>query len=250
MVDDEDVEVAALRKLLMSGPRTNRARPTGLAEKAAPELPADDHIQKTSRLMELLKTGEGLEEAEKIMRQELQQRESDYGFGHQNTLVSASRLAMLLQARGKTDESLRLHTRVVEGYEMLDEYGPEHADTLAAINNLAVLLKQLGRYEKALPLYEKVLAGDEKKNGANHPHTLDSVYNLARLFEALKQFDKAVPLYRRELAGCVAHYGKEHSETQTSAANLANVLVAMGDAPAADELVKDYGLERAPQQAA
>ena len=133
---------------------------------------------------------------------------------------------------------------------MLDEYGPEHADTLAAINNLAVLLKQLGRYEKALPLYEKVLAGDEKKNGANHPHTLDSVYNLARLFEALKQFDKAVPLYRRELAGCVAHYGKEHSETQTSAANLANVLVAMGDAPAADELVKDYGLERAPQQAA
>ena len=44
--DDEDFEVAALRKLLRSGPRTNRARPTGLADPPAPDVPADDHIQK------------------------------------------------------------------------------------------------------------------------------------------------------------------------------------------------------------
>jgi len=242
MQDDEDFEVAALRKLLRSGPRTNRARPTGLAAPPAPDVPADDHIQKSTRLMTLLQNPEGLDEAEKVMRQELQQREADFGFGHEHTLMTASCLAMLLQAKGTIDESLHLHHRVVEGYEMHEQYGPNHTDTLNAINNLAVILKSLGRFQKALPLYERVLAGDEAKHGEDHPHTLDSVYNLARLFDAIDDPIKAVPLFRRELAGCIKHYGKEHSETKTSASNLVGVLMKTGDTPGAEALMKEHGL--------
>jgi len=242
MQDEEDFEVAALRKLLKSGPRTNRARPTGLADPPAPDLPADDHVQKTNRLMNLLQTHEGIDEAEPLMRKELQQREADYGFGHEHTLMSASCLAMLLQAKGSHDEALRLHQRVVEGYEMLETHGPMHVDTLNAVNNLAVLLKSLGKYNKALPLYERVLAGDEEKHGKDHPHTLDSVYNLGRLFDAVGEFGKAIPLFRRELTGCTTHYGADHAETKTSASNLANVLARSGDEAGAQAIVTEFGL--------
>lgn len=244
MQDAEDFEVQALRRLLRSGPRTNRARPTELADPPAPDVPADDHVQKTHRLRNLLQTHEGLDEAEAMMRKELQQREADFGFGHPHTLITASCLAMTLQAKGgdNVDESLHLHQRVVEGYEMHDQYGPKHTDTLNAINNLAVMLKGLRRYEKALPLYERVLAGDEEKHGVDHPHTLDSVYNLARLYDATGELDKAVPLFKRELAGCTSHYGLEHSETKTSAANLVNVLMKAGDTAGAEALIKEHGL--------
>lgn len=251
MMDDEEEELRALRTLLKAGPRTNRARPTGLAPEApAPALSDDDHDKKASKLMELLQTGEGLEEAETLMRKELATREVDYGFGHENTLVAASRLALLLQAKNQMDESLRLHRRVVEGYEILETHGPTHTDTLSAMNNLAVLLKNLGEFDRALPLYERVLAGDEAVHGTGHPHTLDSIYNLARLFDAVGQREKAVTLYRRELAGCVAHYGKAHAETMNSAVNLGNVLATMGDEAAADELGKEFGLVEAGSTAA
>ena len=177
-------QVAALRRLLRSGPRTNRARPTELNDPPAPAPPSDDSLKKGSRLAELLQTHEGLDEAEPLMRQEVVEREQMYGFGSEHTLVSVTCLAMCLQAKGVADESLRLYTRVVEGYESLEKFGPMHTDTLNAVNNLAVFLKSLGRFDKALPLYERVLAGDEAAHGPDHPHTLDSVFNLARLYAA------------------------------------------------------------------
>lgn len=123
----EDEEVAALRKLLRSGPRTNRARPVELqADPPAEAPPANDAIEKGSKLAALLQSHEGINEAEPLMRKELAQRESMYGFGSEHTLVSATCLAMLLQAKlvrdgGQSadiqDEAMRLYTRVVEGYE-------------------------------------------------------------------------------------------------------------------------------------
>lgn len=205
---DEDQEVAALRRLLKSGPRTNRARPSGLADAPAPALPEDDHIVKGTHLVEVLKSlgAEGANtsrftEAEKLMRVELDERERERGYDSPDTLVSATRLAMLLQAKGTIDEAMRLFKRVVEGYETHEKHGPTHVDTLNAVNNYAILLKQLGRYEEAQPLYERVLAGDEAANGPTHPHTLDSVYNLARLYDATAVPAKALPLYERELSG-------------------------------------------------
>jgi len=240
---DDEQEVRALRKLLRSGPRTNRARPSSLTEEPkAPPPSENDHIEQSQRLVELLQSPDRLDEAEPLLRQELQKRESDYGFGHPHTLVTVTSLAMLLQAKGEIDEPMRLFKRVVEAYEEHDDYGKEHTDTLNAVNNLAVFLKHLGRYEKALPLYERVLKGDEKSHGEKHPHTLDSVYNLARLYDAIGERDKAVPLYRRELAGCEEHYGKSHQETAHSATNLANVLVQMGELEDADRISKEYGL--------
>jgi hypothetical protein len=122
----EDEEVAALRKLLRSGPRTNRARPVELSDPPAEAPPANDATEKGSKLAVLLQSHEGINEAEPLMRKELAQRESTYGFGSEHTLVSATCLAMLLQAKlvrdgGQSaetqDEAMRLYTRVVEGYE-------------------------------------------------------------------------------------------------------------------------------------
>jgi len=245
---DEEEELAALRKLLKSGPRTNRARPTGLEEAPAPSIPDEQHIAESKKLLTLLQTHEGLDEAETMMREELQERTAKYGFGGVETLQTATRLAMLLQAMKKADESLTLYKRVVEGYEVLEGYGPDHCDTLNAVNNYAVHLKYMQQYDKALPLYKRVLKGDEKEFGEEHPHTLDSVYNLARLYDALEDYDKALPLYQRELAGCTKYYGKEHEETGHSAVNLANVFARAGMKEAAEKVAQDYKLVPTPQQ--
>ena len=77
----EEEEVAALRKLLKSGPRTNRARPVELADADPPAQapPAGDALAKGSRLAELLSTHDGIDEAEPLMRQELAQLASSGG---------------------------------------------------------------------------------------------------------------------------------------------------------------------------
>lgn len=245
---DEEEELAALRKLLKSGPRTNRARPTGLEEAPAPAISDEQHIEESKKLLHLLQNHDKLDEAEKMMRNELRERELKFGPGAVETLQTATRLAMLLQAMKQADESLRLYKRVVEGYEVLPEYGKDHCDTLNAVNNYAVHLKYMQQYDKALPLYQRVLKGDEKEFGEEHPHTLDSVYNLARLYDATGDIEKALPLYRRELEGCAKYYGKEHEETGHSAVNLANFLARAGDKEGASKVAVDYSLVPTPQE--
>ena len=141
----EDEEVAALRKLLRSGPRTNRARPVELqADPPAEAPPANDAVEKGSKLAALLQSHEGINEAEPLMRKELAQRESTYGFGSEHTLVSATCLAMLLQAKlvrdgGQSadiqDEAMRLYTRVVEGYEGYARFLDEHTYILTCASH-------------------------------------------------------------------------------------------------------------------
>ena len=96
---DEEEELAALRKLLKSGPRTNRARPTGLEEAPAPAISDEQHIAESKKLLTLLQTHDGLEEAEDMMRKELQEREARYGVGGVET---CSTIAAIPPSASKT----------------------------------------------------------------------------------------------------------------------------------------------------
>ena len=83
---DEDDEVAALRKLLSSGPRTNRQRPAALQEE--PESSSMGRAATSAqRLLQLLQDRSGLDEAEPMLQTELSQREQRYGKDHPDLLV-------------------------------------------------------------------------------------------------------------------------------------------------------------------
>jgi tetratricopeptide (TPR) repeat protein len=237
----EDEEVAALRALLNSGPRTNRARPPALSPNKSPARPgAAASGDQAARLLELLQDKSGLDQARPMLEAELRQREATKGPNSPETLLSVTCLAMLLQAKGELAEARPLYERALMGFEK--QYGPNHRDTLIAVNNLAVLLKSMGQLDAARPLYERVLAGDEQQLGPSHPHTLDSVYNLARLLHAEGKTAEAIPLFQRELAGCEQQYGITHNETKTSAANLYNLHLELGQTKPAEALRVKYAL--------
>ena len=247
----EKDEIEALRELLLAGPRTERARPTGLeptssgdsSERAPAAAGVNDNESILgSQLTRLLQQVDGLAEAETLLRAELAQREEDKGAGDQSVLVSACRLAMLLQAKGANEESLQLYMRVMHGYEAHPSYGPSHPDTLIAVNNLAIYLTRIGAHARALPLLERVLAGDEAAHGVDQPSTFDSLYNVARLHDAMGDFPSALPFFRRELKGCANHYGVGHRETKESAKNLMERLERSGDIMGAAQLKDEYAL--------
>ena len=191
----EDEEVAALRRLLNSGPRTNRARPAALSPEKKDVL--GDSQATAQHLLQLLQDKSGLEEAEPMLRKEMETRKKALGSTNAEALLSVTCLAMLLQAKGDHEGALPLYKEALEGFEK--QYGPSHRDTLISVNNLAVLLKSMGNLKEARPLYERVLAGDEAQLGPDHPHTLDSIYNLARLVQAEGDAEKAIPLFKREV---------------------------------------------------
>jgi tetratricopeptide (TPR) repeat protein len=199
---NEDEELAALRSLLSSGPRTNRMRPAALAEPAtaaspAPAQPQGGGANSAARLLQLLQDRSGLDEARPMLELELRTRDQRLGPTHPDTLLSVTCLAMLLQAQGELAEAKPLYQRALEGFE--EKYGPTHRDTLISVNNLAVLLKAMGKLDEAKPLYHRVLNGDKEQLGSKHPHTLDSIYNLARLYQAEGNLASALPLFREEV---------------------------------------------------
>jgi len=234
----------ALRKLLNSGPRTSRARPTSLSpQKADDSAPAQaTGPGEAARLLDLLQDRDGLAQAKPLLEAELKSRENapDKGKDHPDTLLSVTCLAMLLQAQGNHEEAEPLYRRAMVGFEK--KYGPNHRDTLISVNNLAVLLKSMKKLTEARPLYERVLKGDEDQLGPDHPHTLDSIYNLARLLQAEGKVDDALPLFKKELAGFDKHYGAKHGETRTSAQNLIALLLETGKQDEAAEIKKKYDL--------
>ena len=103
---DEDAELAALRKLLSAGPRTNRLRPAALSPgQAAAQQSSPQQQQQagssTTRLLQLLQDRSGIDEARPMLEAELAQREAKLGPKHADTLLSCTCLAMLLQAKGE-----------------------------------------------------------------------------------------------------------------------------------------------------
>ena len=219
---DEDAELAALRAMLSSGPRTNRQRPAALTPPSNPgpagslstSVGGESETPNSAvRLLELLKDRDGLDEAQPMLEAELRQREQRLGADHPDTLLSVTCLAMLLQAKGELATARPYYERALKGFEA--KYGPTARDTLISVNNLAVLLKAMGNLSEARPLYQRVLAGDEAQLGKTHPHTLDSIYNLARLYQAEKNMEEAIEAKNsilRNLKYSLAHAIKAYND--------------------------------------
>jgi hypothetical protein len=132
---DEDAELAALRKMLTAGPRTQRQRPAALTPPSNPGAALGANVGNESetpnsavRLLELLKDRDGLQEAQPMLEAELKQREQRLGLDHPDTLLSVTCLAMLLQAKGELAAARPHYERALAGFEA--KYGPTARDTL------------------------------------------------------------------------------------------------------------------------
>ena len=208
------------------------------------------------RVVALLQEHGKVEEAEPLLKEQVDGRTKKFGARHAETLDSVNNYALLLHQLGKLEEAEPYSRAKLDACRAL--LGEGHPDTITAVDTLSQLLSDLNKLEEALPLKRESLSIKRKQLGDRHPDTLLSVNNLAVLLNDLgrasgstKMLREAEPLKREALAGCREVLGNRHPHTLASVANLADMLMQLGHAdPRALDEADPGGGARAADDAA
>ena len=160
-----------------------------------------------------------LNDAIRVHRHTLSERQRALGTDHPDTLMSCGHLARTYAAAGLHTEALPMHERVVADREWV--LGARHPDTLAARGDLAGAYLAAGRPEQALPVYQQTLADLERGLGPAHPDTLAARAGLAQAYQTVGQLKQAVPLYERALVDREKSQGPDHPDSIGARAELA-----------------------------
>ncbi|KAJ4329684.1 hypothetical protein N0V95_010165, partial [Ascochyta clinopodiicola] len=137
--------------------------------------------------------------AQQIAATALAAGESVLGLDDEQTLTTATTLALVLRYQGKYEEAETLNRQALEGYK--SELGERHPDTLTSVSNLALVLQSQGKYEEAEKLNQRALEGRKRELGERHPDTLTSVSNLAGVLQGQGKYEEAEKLNRQALEG-------------------------------------------------
>ena len=177
------------------------------------------------------------DEAIRIRRDVITDRERFLGMDHPDTLSSRAALANAYHHAGEAAEALRLFQRTLADRERM--LGPDHPDTLNSRSQLATAFRLAGQAKQALPLYERTLADRERVLGADHPDTLNSCGQLAYCYRLTGKLKQALVLYERTLDGRERVLGVDHPDTLTSCGNFAAAYLSAGRLNKAIPLYED-----------
>ncbi|MDQ0600297.1 hypothetical protein QF037_004642 [Streptomyces canus] len=111
-----------------------------------------------------------------------------------DTLRTAGRLAVCLEALGQTEEARDLATDTLDRQRRV--LGEDHPDTLRTAGNLAVYLETLGDTERARALAEDTLNRQRRVLGEDHPdtrHTVDNLVGRPRTVRVVQRPNTAPP---------------------------------------------------------
>jgi len=153
-------------------------------------------------------------------------RQEVLGGKHHDTIISLSRLGLVLERQGKYERAEAAHRRALQWYE--ETLGQEHVHTLIGINNLGSVLWNQGKYKEAEAMHRRALQGEEKVLGREHSSVLKSVSQLGSVLERQGKYDEAEAMHRRALQGYEMTLGPEHPDTLLGVDNLGLVLSSQG----------------------
>jgi tetratricopeptide (TPR) repeat protein len=176
------------------------------------------------------------DEAERVQRQTVEDRQKMLGPDHPETLTSLNNLAQALFFKGQYKEAANLYRQALAGREKI--LGQNHLDTIKSLNNLAQALVYHGQFKAAEDLYRKALVQGEVTLGLEHPYVLQNIYNLGGALRNQGQHSEAEKLYRQALIGREKVLGPEHPDTLQSVNNLGGTFEKMGKYVAAEKLYR------------
>ena len=165
-------------------------------------------------------------EAERLLREVLQERERHLGPEHSETLAARDGIASAWSKQGKVAEGETEFRAVLKLREKV--LGPEHPDTLTTRNNLAKALNVLGKSAEAEAQFREVLKLREKVLGAESPETLNIHNNLATVLYSRGKYAEAESEFRNTMELEEKVLGPEHPNTLAIHNNLAAALDAEG----------------------
>lgn len=192
-------------------------------------------VRATSRLATVMRRQGDYDDAEDLLRYNLEQVTEVYG---ENDYLAASVMSalasVLVNKRGDVldeAEQLLIDARTIfEGC-----LAPDDPDTLLIIGNQAIVASIKGEYEKAerlnLDLYERRV----RVLGPEHALTLGVLNNLGNVYRRQGQLEKAEQQYRRVLDVQMHAQNSDSLEAAMTMGNLAKVLVNLERPAEAEE---------------
>jgi eukaryotic-like serine/threonine-protein kinase len=212
-------------------------------------------------------------------RRSLEIRRRLLGDDHQDTLISARFLAVLLRSMGKLNEAapllrgllakhrgafgndseatiyaitgtalqLQSEGKFDEAEQLCREglkrsrhlFGNNHETTIMCKNNLGYVLVKKGKLAEAEPLLKDTFENASRVLGETHRGTLRVLDNMGVLLAAQGKPAEAEPLYRTNLARCRKVFGNEDQLTLSALNNLVNALVELGKFDEAERLARE-----------
>jgi hypothetical protein len=116
-------------------------------------------------------------EEEELLLVAVEQRKTNLGLDHPDTLAAMHHLAVTYWNQGRWDEAEMLQVEVMNATKA--KLGSDHPDTLSIMHNLASTYRNQGRWDEAKKLQVEVMNATKAKLGSNHPNTLSIMHNLA-----------------------------------------------------------------------
>ena len=227
---------AATQGPLRRGPNPSTARRSRCGSASTARAPTPTSRRACTALARLLHRKGRYDEAERLYREALRQRQALYGGDDLSVAASLSGLGLLLRYKGAYDEAEPLLRRGLAISRNL--LGPEHPDVTSAVGNLALLLRNRGAYDEAEALLRETLALRQRASGEDHAYAAIGLHDLARLLHIKGDHPEAETLYRRALALRSAHQGTSHTATALTMIRLADLLAETSAPAEADSLYR------------
>ena len=175
------------------------------------------------------------DDAEPLLREGLEIRESIPGVGEVDVAESLHNLAAVYLRQGRYEDAERLLRQVLAIRE--ERLGADHLDVSFALSDLAWTEFRLGRYGEAEALFRRAVKVQEKHHGLEH---LDVASMLASLGSALSQQGKTSEsegVSRRSLAIREKELGPDHPLVGVSLNNLSALYKDLGEYASAEPLL-------------
>jgi tetratricopeptide (TPR) repeat protein len=158
-------------------------------------------------------------EEEKLLLVAAEQRKTNLGLDHPDTLTVLHNLASTYWNQGRWDEAEKLQLKVMNARRA--KLGLDHPDVLHTMNSLATTYRYQGRWDEAEKLEVEVMNARRAKLGSGHPDTLTTMHNLAITYRHQGRWDEAEELQLEVMNTGKVKLGSDHPDTLTTMHNLA-----------------------------
>jgi serine/threonine protein kinase len=166
------------------------------------------------------------EDAEKLLRETIDNERRMLGPEDQVSLRSMRLLALALDGEGRYDEAEKIQRQALD--RMRQTLGPENSETLQSMRTLADILDNEGHLPEAEKLYREALQIEDRVLGFQDQQTLMTATNLAALLRDAGRPVEAEAMNEKIFEAKRTLLGPDHPQTLTAMRNLATSLYAIG----------------------
>ncbi|MEP6831930.1 MAG: serine/threonine-protein kinase [Gemmatimonas sp.] len=169
------------------------------------------------------------EEAVALRRQTLKPNSAELGA----SMLYLANILMNQRRSGEAEPMVREAIRIYDhSHDVTD------AERVSAASTLGAVLQRQGRLNDAEGVIRELLTDERKRQPMDTARVAQLSRNLAHVLRDKRSYAEALPLYQAAYDLHVALYGREHPESANSAVNLGNVHAKLGNAVAAESLLR------------